>query len=133
MTKPSWLPRSLVTGPYVALCTTPAQFAAALKKLKCKEPVAFPSSGGLMEAFEGASGGLSCVVCIAGGKKRDPVQVVGLLVHEAVHVWQAFCDHIGETAPSAEFEAYSIQAIAMRLIEAYPNPKEKKHAKVNAR
>ena len=41
------------------------------------------------------------------------------LVHEAVHIWQAMCEEIGEESPSAEFEAYSIQAITRSLWRAY--------------
>jgi len=34
-------------------------------------------------------------------------------------VWQEYSSRIGETNPSSEFEAYSIQAIAQRLMTAY--------------
>jgi len=45
--------------------------------------------------------------------------LVGLLIHEAVHVWQNVRDLISEDRPSREFEAYSIQSIAQKLIDAY--------------
>lgn len=38
------------------------------------------------------------------------------LVHEAVHVWQGYREYIGESKPSDEFEAYSIQGIFSTLL-----------------
>jgi hypothetical protein len=45
--------------------------------------------------------------------------VAGLLVHEAVHVFQRYCEHIGERRPGAEQEAYGIQAIAQELMQSF--------------
>lgn len=59
------------------------------------------------------------IVCIANWQNRDPIQVAALLVHEAVHIWQDYCEHIGEQHPSKEFEAYAIQSIAQELMEAF--------------
>ena len=53
---------------------------------------------------------------------RDDIhwtQAAGLLVHEAVHVFQLVCKSIGETDPSCEFEAYAIQGISQELLEIY--------------
>jgi hypothetical protein len=44
---------------------------------------------------------------------------MGLLVHEATHVWQHICESIGETKPSVEFEAYAMQSIVSNLLTAY--------------
>ena len=41
------------------------------------------------------------------------------LIHEAVHVFQALKKYIGEDNPGDEFEAYSIEYIAMSLIKEY--------------
>ncbi|MBJ9481174.1 hypothetical protein [Acinetobacter baumannii] len=49
----------------------------------------------------------------------DLIQVHGLLLHEAVHIWQEAALVMGEENPSIEFEAYSIQAIAQDLFELY--------------
>lgn len=135
MKRSRWLSRELVTGPYLTLCTNDEQFRAALKHLKVKSSAPWIPAGAnaCVGTYDSPGKGVACIVCIHVDKKRDAVSTVGILVHEAVHVWQSFRDAIHEDQPSAEFEAYSIQAIAMRLIEAYPNPKEKKHAKVNAR
>jgi hypothetical protein len=51
--------------------------------------------------------------------KSDGVNVSSIVLHEAVHVWQELCKKIGESIPSAEFEAYTIQHIYGQLIGAY--------------
>lgn len=48
----------------------------------------------------------------------DPVNVA-LLVHECVHVWQHITRLMGETNPSLEFEAYSIQQIVVDLLHSF--------------
>lgn len=50
---------------------------------------------------------------------KDQIEVYGLLLHEAVHVWQKVKKLMGEKEPSSEFEAYSIQAIAQDLFEMF--------------
>ncbi|MEB0141395.1 hypothetical protein QN363_20475, partial [Undibacterium sp. CCC2.1] len=45
--------------------------------------------------------------------------IVSLLIHEGVHIWQEVRKYVGEEAPSAEFEAYSIQSICTDLIASY--------------
>lgn len=57
-------------------------------------------------------------------KKRPIEQVYGLIVHEAVHVWQRIVEHIGEHKPSDEFMAYGIQTIAQELMFAYKEAKK---------
>lgn len=51
--------------------------------------------------------------------ERDAAEVITTLVHEAVHVWQFICQHIGEKAPGIEMEAYAIEAITSGLFKAY--------------
>lgn len=41
------------------------------------------------------------------------------MTHEATHIWQKCKVHLGESFPSPEFEAYSIQNITQSLIMAY--------------
>ena len=59
------------------------------------------------------------IVCMGKSKQRKLVEIVGLLTHEATHIWQSIRDRIGERNPGAEFEAYSVQWITQQLIESW--------------
>ncbi|MDC4300842.1 hypothetical protein OHV29_18185 [Acinetobacter baumannii] len=63
--------------------------------------------------------GAYAIVQIGDTADKDQIQVYGLLLHEAVHVWQIVKRRMGEREPSVEFEAYSIQSIAQDLFEMY--------------
>ncbi|ELW84528.1 MULTISPECIES: hypothetical protein [Acinetobacter] len=54
-----------------------------------------------------------------GDIERTIIQVHSLLLHEAVHIWQRIKLRMGESDPSKEFEAYSIQRIAQDLFAMY--------------
>lgn len=49
----------------------------------------------------------------------EDVDIYALLAHEAVHIWQFFCEAIQESYSSAEFEAYTIQEITQNLCREY--------------
>lgn len=122
---PPWLGRSLVVGPYLCLCTTAKDYHAVMDYLKVPAHQRGPWVGKRADAtthlLENQDHGLAAVVCLGDVSQRSPIDVAALLVHEAVHVWQAFCEHIGEKPPSDEFEAYSIQALSRELMAAYAN------------
>lgn len=117
-----WLDRRIAApGPYLTLCLSEAQYKAACRHIKCDNPGAWIRnewSHATTHYFE-ATKGLTVIVCLRGWEGRHPVEVAGLLVHEAVHVWQQYADRIGENAPGAEQEAYAIQAISQELMQAF--------------
>jgi hypothetical protein len=118
-----WLSRDLIVGPYLALALCEKDFHSALRH--CEVPVSeWPhwlkgTANAAAHTLTNPDGGLVCVVCLGSCEGREPIQIASLLVHEAVHVWQSWCEHAGEARPSEEFEAYSIQAISQRLMYAY--------------
>ena len=59
------------------------------------------------------------IVQIGDTSERTSVEIHGLLLHEAVHVWQRIKKRMGESNPSTEFEAYSIQRIALDLFSMF--------------
>jgi len=46
-------------------------------------------------------------------------EIISIIVHESVHVWQVIRDYMGEESPSYEFEAYSVQGITYKLLMEY--------------
>lgn len=118
----SWCGRTLIAGPYLALCCSEADFEKALKHLKVVEKVPFLGSetaNASTHSLVNREGNLCCIVCLGSTEGKTPIQVAALLIHEAVHVWREFRAWIGEKEPSSEFEAYSIQYIAQELMLAY--------------
>jgi hypothetical protein len=118
-----WLDRSLITGPYLCLALDEASFHKAfnhLKRPKANRPrwILNEYSHATVHTLENADGNLAAVVCLNIGDHTG-IQIACLLVHEAVHIWQEFAKRIGESAPSEEFEAYAVQAIAQRLMVSY--------------
>lgn len=118
-----WLNRDLVVGPYLRLCLTQEQFDAVSDELR-QPRAAYLNPGAHATTHHlgrGDDGTNICIVCVNGAEAatRDGIVVAGILIHEAVHAWQAYCEAVGEHSPSSEFEAYSIQILAQRLMWAY--------------
>ena len=118
-----WLYRDFIQGPYLCLVVDEAGFHKALRHCKVK-PANYPqwlseSAAARTHILANAHGKATCIVAINPESTSEPIELCALLVHEAVHVWQYHCENIGEEKPSAEFEAYSIQTIAQRLMYAY--------------
>lgn len=116
-----WLDRDTVYAPYMTLCLTEAQYLRAVKHCKVQNPSPWlsPNHKACLHTWE-MEGKVTCVVCLnPDAREADPVDVACTLVHEAVHVFQRLCDSIGESEPSREFEAYSIERIAGRLMREF--------------
>ena len=125
--KVEWLGRSLLLSPYsYALCLNEDDFYAELKRLKIPERkwpdfIHGPTASATAHIFTTTKDGINSFVLVALRKQKGikRVEIYGLLIHEAVHIWQAICRDIGEEYPSDEMEAYSIQKIAQELIHSY--------------
>lgn len=121
MAKPAvhWLGRRIgAPGPYLTLCLSEDEMRRAMKRIGQSLPWLAAGKDACVHAFAGP-GGLCCVVCLGDVTSRSGVEIAGLLVHEAVHVWQHWCDDIGEYKPGMEQEAYGVQAIAQALMAEY--------------
>lgn len=126
--KLNWLARDLMVGPYVTLVCSEKRFDRAMRKCGIKKAdrphwIKTEHAHATVHFLENSKKEAVAIVAIRDHKDRDPVEVVGLLIHEAVHIWQDFAERIGEVAPSKEFEAYAIQSISQRLIAAYDTEK----------
>lgn len=120
-----WCDRTLVRSPtYIGLCVTPEFFERELRRLKMPRKdwpnfLSTTHADATVHFVECDNGNSGAIVCVKKSPKRDLIELHGLLVHEAVHIWQEIRENIGETKPSSEFEAYSIQSISQQLMAEY--------------
>ena len=104
-----------------AVCVSARAFEREMKRLGIKRPPDFlcsPHANATTHFFE-SRGEEIAIVCVGDPKGHSSIEIAGLLVHEAVHIWQTDCDRRGERTPSAEYEAYAIQWISQQLLAAY--------------
>ena len=129
-----WCDRTLIQSPYFyGVCLDEKDYHKTLKKLELPErlwaPFVNPGKDATVHYWVHDDGRNVALVCIKDAHKHKPGSVVGILVHEAVHIWQAIKEDMGETHPSKEFEAYSIQWIVQELIESYNHANSKRTKK----
>lgn len=121
----TWLNRMLVESPvYYALCISEKRYREVLKDMHIKrgdapEWILHSNAGATTHFFENPEGSSCAVVCIDPKRAPSHHQSLALLVHEAVHIWQEIKAKLGEKEPSKEFEAYSIQRMALEMFDAY--------------
>lgn len=116
-----WLDRRIARpGPCLALCLDEDAFRQTCVECDLEPPPWLPTeqSDAAVHLFW-VNGRRTAVVCMRRWDKHEPVEVAGMLVHEAVHVWQDYADGIGEHVPGREQEAYAIQAIAQELMAEF--------------
>ena len=126
--KLEWLDRGLMTSAYhYALALSEKDFHSELRRLKVPKR-SWPDfqktsrSHATTNYFEKTGECNQCAIVTMHPHKKsghDILQVYVILVHEAVHIWQAHRDSIGETHPGAEQEAYAVQRIAQSLMFSY--------------
>ena len=124
-----WCDRNLIQSPlYVALCLSEKKYLKEVKRMGIKNPPPWikTAHADATANFFTRDGKESVIVCLRNHENHTGVEVAALLVHEAVHIWQAVRDIIGETSPSSEFEAYSVQQISLELMWAYEEMTAKK-------
>lgn len=115
-----WLDRTLIAGPHFCLCLNEEDYRQALKDIDNEDwDHEWVKSGGALAHWFKTESSLTVIITIDISKKRPIEEIHAMLVHEAVHMWQKFKEHINEQNPSIEFEAYSLQVICMRLFYSY--------------
>lgn len=115
--------RALVVGPYVALVLSDKAYQKALNKMGVPQAQRGPwisndQSDATSHILENGSD-MACVVALRVKAGTTGIEIAGLLVHEATHIFQEWCSKAGERHPSNEFEAYSIQTLAQSLMQSY--------------
>lgn len=120
--KTKWLDRRVAApGPFLALVLSQAECDAAMKV--CRLPVtpylATQRADATTHLLVNGKGESVAIVALGDVSGRSSIEIAGLLVHEAVHVWQEHCANIGERRSGVEQEAYGIQGIAQELMAEY--------------
>lgn len=117
-----WLDRRVAKqGPYLTLVLSDKELDKAIKPLT-KQKLRFPVNGAICFILENHDGDLCAVIALSCKVQNhcSAIEIAGLLIHEAVHVWQAYAhDVINEKDPSSEQEAYAIQGISQELLAEY--------------
>lgn len=124
MRKMKWLDRTLLVSPYYfCLCTSQADFVSVLRHIGIKHddwPEFSKSDEHATVHFLPCENTNKCaIVCLKHNHSKTGVQICGLLVHEAMHIWRRIREELGEHEPSAEMEAYAMQWISQELMQAY--------------
>lgn len=119
--KGSWCNRSIIVANfYFCLCITKEAFEWELDDLGIdRRPWVMPNAYATTHLLTSPSKKRYAIVCLQVSPDMSAIDIASLLVHEATHIWQEYCNHIGENAPSEEFEAYSMQHLSYELFKAY--------------
>lgn len=124
-----WLDRGTVRAPFMTMCTSQREFDEVARHCRLDNVGQWMNPDihkAVVHTWEG-NDNLTCVVCISPAAfDAEPIDVACTLVHEAVHIFQHLCDSIGESNPSREFEAYSIERIAEQLMREFARRLESK-------
>ena len=115
------------------LVTDEATYLRVMKSKGVSYPSRFISEGSSATTHTFISeteGGIALVCLDLNDSLSHPgIEIAGLLVHEAVHIWQRDCELRGEKHPSDEYEAYAIQIISQNLMWQYRDSLEKRPKK----
>ena len=108
-------------GPFLTLVLSQDELDHALRGMT-KEHITFPVTGALCTTLTHDKTNELCAIVSVSQNARDncnAIEMAGLLIHEAVHVWQRHAEHMGETRPGDEQEAYAVQGISQELMAEY--------------
>lgn len=123
--KPKWLDRTAPPLPFYCLCLTEAALDRELAMLqvpKVDRPtfMASPGANATTHLFYKLPKKVAIVTMdLVKTAEQSPIVVAGLLVHEAVHIWQFHVHNIREESPGEEQEAYAVQWISQQLMWSY--------------
>jgi hypothetical protein len=109
--------KNMPMGPYpveVSLCLSEADWKRGMRavKLKCEGDAAWPASDELAvtKIITLEDDSLWLVTVFTAAMRKLPFnERIGLLSHEAVHLWQEVRDHMLVKTVDQELEAYSVQ------------------------
>jgi hypothetical protein len=103
------------------VCVNESEYKAVMKKLDVSNyaPWLGVKARATVHKLDAPDNDFCCIVCIRTREHHTPIDTAGVLVHEAMHIWQWYCDVHGEDSPASEQEAYAMQRIVQTLMELY--------------
>ncbi|MEG2114568.1 MAG: hypothetical protein RRZ38_11845 [Hafnia sp.] len=113
--KQKYIPE-IFTSPFCHLRYTLIRDLKECKHLGFKKKIISLNGGAAAANFITNDKGETLVVIYMPRCEIDVLFQRGLIVHEAVHIWQEIKMMMNEASPSIEFEAYSIQRISQDLM-----------------
>lgn len=122
--KGEWLARDIISSAfYYKLVLCNEDYEEEIKRLGVKyyEPL-FDRDGradAIVLKLKDDKGGEIAIVGMRNWTTLSTAQIVGLLAHEAVHLFDYHCELIGEDEPSEEFKCYSIQKYVQSLFQSW--------------
>ena len=125
MSKVYWIDRGWQPV-HLGFCPSKKAWDTVMKEFNIIDPPEFPTSSGFTQFLcNEITGDALVLVSLNNDDKQPLLNIIGLIAHEAVHVFDFICEHINEDEPSKEFKAYSIQMITMELLEAWRKSRKK--------
>lgn len=124
MSKVYWIDRGWQPV-HLGFCPNKKAWDAVMEELKIKDPPPYPIADGCTQYICNETTGDAIILVTLNRDDKDLLSIIGLVAHEAVHVFDRICEHINEDEPSEEFKAYSIQMIIMELLEAWRKTRRK--------
>ena len=89
-----------------------------MKKIGCDDP--YPATDGCCTVFERADEHLLIVtIGDSAEKTRSAEQIIGILAHEAAHVWEFAKERMAETSAGSEIDAYAIGYLVSALVAGF--------------
>lgn len=81
----------------------------------------YPTADARVTYFRSGKGDESVIITVADrfGKETCPVSLSGLLIHEVTHVKQRILKVMREKKVSSEMEAYLMQDLSVRVMDAF--------------
>lgn len=104
---------------HFGFCPSEKAWEYELTRLAIKKREPYPVTDASCSYFTNSKQSKACAIVTMSDAPQPGRVKIGMLVHEAMHVWRSIKEEIGEHEASAEFEAYSMQNIVQELIEAY--------------
>lgn len=102
---------------YLGFAPSKRAWDRQMKEMGCS--MEYPTEPGRCSIFDQTKAG-GCVILMTFNRKRltaaTPIQRVGLVAHECVHMWQFIRRNAGIQEPDMETEAYSVMALTQNIL-----------------